>query len=323
MVSDLIASARADSGDWEAAIRKRREAVRQKPFSAIAQNALGFTLLGAGRADEAARAFRNALGKDSRFLPARVGLARALIAQGEFVAAQQAISQGEHGMPPLDHDLDPAAALSKAERMIVLETRLPGVLRGGSRPTDARESAEFAQLCFYKQQYAASARLWSEAFAARPALADERGAENRLQAARAAALAGSGRSNDEPAAETSEAKRLRGQALDWLNAELTAVAGRLENGSLRERAEIPNHLGRWQIDPALASVRDHEEIASHAEDERRLIKNLWSLVDSLLEQARNSIAQASPPRPSFGSGRHALVAQDVVNRKKNVHGRNV
>ena len=90
----------------------------------------------------------------------------------------------------------------------------------------------------------------------------------------------------------------RQQALDWLNAELTAMAGLLENGSLRERAGIPKRLGRWQIDPALAGVRDHEEIASLAEDERRVIRNLWSLVDSLLEQARNSIAQASPPRPS-------------------------
>ncbi len=201
-------------------------------------------------------------------------------------------------MHPLDHNLDPAAALGKAERMIVLEARLPGVLRGESRPADARESAEFAQLCFYKQQNAASARLWSEAFAARPALADEPGAENRLQAACAAALAGRGRNNDEPAAEASEAKRLRGQALDWLNAELTAVAGLLENGSLRERAEIPKRLGCWQIDPALAAVRDHEETASLAEDERRLIKNLWSQVDLLLEQARSSIAQTSPPRPS-------------------------
>ena len=202
MVSDLIASARADSGDWEAAIRERREAVRQKPFFAIAHNALGFTLLGAGRADEAAQAFREALRKDPRFPPARVGLARALIARGEFVAAQQAIGRGEHGMPPLDHNLDPAAVAGKAERMIVLEARLPGLLRGESRPADAREAAEFAQLCFYKQQNAASARLWSEAFAARPALADEPGAENRLQAARAAALAGCGRSKDEPAAET-------------------------------------------------------------------------------------------------------------------------
>ena len=201
-------------------------------------------------------------------------------------------------MPPFDHNLDPAAIAGKAERMIVLEARLPGLLRGESRPADAREAAEFAELCFYKQQNAASARLWSEAFSARPALADEPGAENRLQAARAAALAGCGRSKNEPAADPAARKRWRQRALDWLNAELTAVAGLLENGSPRERAGIPKRLGRWQIDPALAGVRDREEIASLAEDERRVIKNLWSMVDSLLEQARNSIAQASPPRPS-------------------------
>jgi serine/threonine-protein kinase len=296
MVSDVIASARADSGNWEGAIRDRREAVHQKPSFAFAHNALGFTLLGAGRADEAAQAFREALRKDPRLPPARVGLARALIARGEFVAAQQAIGRDEHGMPPHDHDLDPAAVLGQAERMIALEARLPGLLCGESRPADAREAAEFAQLCFCKQQDAASARLWSEAFASRPALVDEPGREYRHQAARAAALAASGRSKHEPDAEPAARKRLRRQALDWLHAELKAVAGLVENGPLRERVMLPTRLGRWKIDPALAGVRDPEEIVSLAEDERREIQDFWSAVDSLLEQARTSIAQTTLPR---------------------------
>jgi serine/threonine-protein kinase len=298
MVSDVVASARADSGDWEAAIRERREAVRQKPFFAIAHNNLGFSLLGAGRTDEAVQSFREALRRDPRCPPAYVGLARALIARGEFVAAQQAIGRSEHGMPLLDHNLDAAATLGKVERMIMLEKRLPDLLRGESRPADARESAEFAQLCFYKQQSAASTRLWSEAFAARPGLADEPGSENRYQAACAAALAGCGRSKDEHAADSTARKRWRQQAIESLSAELTAVSRLLDNGSLRERAGIPKRLGRWQVDPALAGIRDQEEIASLDEDERRVIRNLWSMVDSLLQQARNSIAETSPAHPS-------------------------
>jgi Tetratricopeptide repeat len=244
------------------------------------------------------QAFREALRLDPRFPPAHVGLARALLARGEFAAAQQFIRRDEHGMPSLHHNLDPAAIAGKAERMIVLEARLPSLLRGEVRPADAREAAEFAELCFCKRQYAASARLWSEAFSARPALAEEPGSENRYQAACAAALAGCDRSKNGPTDDPIARKRWRQQALKWMSAELAAVTHLLDNGSLRERAGIPKRLGRWQIDPALAEVRDHEEIAQLAEDERRVIKNLWSMVDSLLEQARNLIGQASPPRSS-------------------------
>ena len=100
------------------------------------------------------------------------------------LGGMEVIGQADIGMLPPDRNFDPAALTSKAERMIALDTRLPAFLRGEGRPIDAKESAEFAQLCFSKKLYADSARLWSEAFSARPALADEHGSENYYQAAR-------------------------------------------------------------------------------------------------------------------------------------------
>src|SRR5262249_28342565 len=152
----------------------------------------------AGQIDEAAVAFREALRIDDHFGPAHVGLGRALLARGDFREAIEAVAHGDPGMFHHDRGLDPGNVARTAERMIALESRLESVRSGKCRPGDAQECAEFAQLCFFKRHFAYSARFWSEAFAAQPALADRPGSENRHQAARAAALASCETGEDEP-----------------------------------------------------------------------------------------------------------------------------
>jgi eukaryotic-like serine/threonine-protein kinase len=296
-VREWIASAWSDWGDWSSAIEELREAVREGPTVPFTHNALGFSFLGAGRNEEAITAFRQAIRLDRRFRPASVGLGRALLAKGEFGAARDAVGRVDGRIHPRERMHDPAAVAREAERMMALETRLPALMRGKDRPADAGESAEFAKLCSYKQLYSTSASLWSEAFAARPELALNVGDENRYQAARAAALAGCGLGNDNPSPDDAARERLRQQALDWLSAELTAVAHLHKNGTPRERGEIPKRLGRWQVDPAWFGLRADAALGSLPVAERQALRDLWSRVETLRQQAggRARASASAPP----------------------------
>jgi tetratricopeptide (TPR) repeat protein len=297
-VRDLIANAWSDLGDWNSAIEEHREAVRRGPSVPFTHNGLGYSLLGAGRTDLAIDAFRQAIRLDPRFRPASVGLGRALLAKGEFGPALVAVGRVDRRTHPWERIHDPATVARKAERMIALQARLPALLRGNDRPFDAGESAEFAQLCSCKQLYTTSARLWSDAFAARPELVEDAGEENRYQAARAAALAGCGLGKDDPAPDDAARERLRQEALDWINAELTAVAHLLEKGAPRGRGEIPKRLGRWQVDPAWVGLRADAALDTLPIAERRAFRELWSRVETLRQEASGPARSHAPVPPS-------------------------
>ena len=125
-------------------------------------------------------------------------------------------------------------AQREAERMIELEGRLPTILKGDERPGAEAERLDLARLCHYRGLYAASARFYSDAFAARPSLADDFHSGHRYNAACSAALAGSGVAQDSPPPDEAARARLRGQALDWLRADLVAWSNHAGRGHPRE-----------------------------------------------------------------------------------------
>ena len=178
-----------------------------------------------------------------------------------------------------------------------LDARLPALLRGADRPADAAESASFARLCVIRQLFAASARLWREAFAGRPSLADDLRAGHRLRAARAAALAGSGRGKDDPAPDAADRSRWRRQALNWLRNDLAAYKQQLESGPPRGRAATTRQLGLWRVDPALAGLRDEAALSALDKSEREACRAFWSEVSALQTQARRGARSAPPGRP--------------------------
>ncbi len=299
MVRGLIARAWSDWGDWEAAIAECREAIRQNPSCVFGCDALGNALVYAGRSDEAIAVFRQAIRLDPRFPPLHVGLGRALLAGGQFEAALDAASQSDAPAPWPQRDTDRASLVRTAERMIALAARLPALLRGDDRPVNAEEHADFARLCSFRQLYASSARLWSEAFAAQPDLADLAGAENRYQAACAAALAGCGRGHDAVPPDSVARKRLRGQAAHWIKTALTDCAVRLEKATPVERFEVAKRLGRWRVDPALAGLRDESALAALDAVERQTLRDLWDGIEALQEQARRRPAAGAAVRQSY------------------------
>jgi serine/threonine-protein kinase len=298
VVRDQIALARADRGDWAAAVDEQRESLRRFPGLAVVHKALAHALEAAGRTDDAIAEFREAVRLEPRFPPAYLYLGRALIEAGDYRAALEALARVDPGPPPPDPKLSASTLASRAEHLIALEARLPAVAQGCDRPADAEAIAEFARLAFSRHFDAAAARLWTDAFAASPTLAADPATGNRFQAARAAALAGaeSGRLADAPDARSRA--RWRGQAVAWLEADLAASAAVLESGTSQQRAAVLKRLGRWQVDPALAGLREVQAMAGLPEPERRSLRDLWRRIDALRAKA------AAPAPQGHGASRN-------------------
>jgi serine/threonine-protein kinase len=171
-----------------------------------------------------------------------------------------------------------------AERLAALEGRLPAVIQGEDRPSDAGESLDFAGISSRKGRPALAAKLFAEALAADPKLAEDRGSQFRYQAACVAALAGCGEGKDEPPPDDRARAQLRGQALDWLKAELDAWAKELGADDPKARPTVRRTLQHWQAEPDLAGVRDGAALARLPEAERAGWRALWEKVVRLLKE---------------------------------------
>jgi tetratricopeptide (TPR) repeat protein/tRNA A-37 threonylcarbamoyl transferase component Bud32 len=296
MVRDQIAIAFSDRGDWAAAVEEQRESVRRFPGLAVVHKALAHALQSAGRIEEAIAEFREAVRLNPRFSSAYLFLGRVLIEAGDYRAALDALARVDVGPPPPDPVLSPSTLASRAEHLLALEPRLPAVVEGCDLPADAEECVEFARLAFARRAYAAAAHLWTEAFTASPALAADLVSGNRFQAARAAALAGAGdgKGQRESSPEADSPTRWRAQAVAWLEADLAASAAALETGRFPQRAAVNKRLSRWQVEPALAGLRDEPAVAGLPESERRSLHDLWRRIAALRAKA------AAPPAHRAG-----------------------
>jgi hypothetical protein len=165
---------------------------------------------------------------------------------------------------------------------------LPAFRRGEYRPLDNDEylallAGQLANREFEGLQVAA-ARLYSDAFAAEPKLAEIGPAAIRYHAARAAALAGCGQGKDEVQLHYKEPALLRRQALDWLRQNLSWCGQRLDDGNAETKAGIRRGLRFWRGDPDLAGVRAKDALARLPDEEREQWERLWSDVDALLHR---------------------------------------
>ena len=110
------------------------------------------------------------------------------------------------------------------------------------------------------------------------------GYQFRYQAACVAALASCSEGKDEPPPDHPARARLRGQALDWLKAEMDAWAKELGADDAKARPTVRRTLQHWQADPALAGVRDGGALARLPEAERAGWRALWEKVVRLLKE---------------------------------------
>jgi serine/threonine-protein kinase len=168
----------------------------------------------------------------------------------------------------------------EAEAMIL--PGLPALVAGRQQPQDNDERLALLGVCQFEGRHAAAARLCADAFAADRKLAEDFAAGHRYIAVRHAALAASGRGADAPK-DDKDRSRLRGQALDWLKADLTAW-GKLAEGPTEQRLRVRQTLTHWRADTDLTGVRDKDSLAKLPRDERAKWQELWGEVDALLER---------------------------------------
>ena len=173
--------------------------------------------------------------------------------------------------------------------------RFPAMLRGEGKPADNAERLAFAKLAYDQKKFAAAARLLAEALASDPKLGDDRLTQPRYQAARAAALAAAGQGKDEPPLDDATKAKLRGQALDWLKAELTVWDKLLASDPPQSRPLIVQTLSHWQKDPDLTSIRDAAALAKLPADEQKAFTQLWADVAAQLNKAEGKPNPGPPP----------------------------
>jgi tetratricopeptide (TPR) repeat protein len=224
---------------------------------------------------------------------ARLVLAMALHRDGQLAQARKTLaaailSYDWRETQARGHDPWICHLLRREAEGLVLPN-LPAFRRGEYQPPDGDErlallAGELAS-CEFQGLQGAAARLYSDAFAAEPSLAEDVPAGTRYCAARAAALAGCGRGKDADSLRDQERALRRRQALDWLRQDLAWWAGRLDNGNAQTSARARQRLRSWQGDPDLAGVRAGDAFARLPDEERQRWERLWSDVDALLRRA--------------------------------------
>ena len=122
----------------------------------------------------------------------------------------------------------------------------------------------------------AAARLFVEAFAKDPALAQDLSIQFRYRAACAAALCGGGYASDGRSISPEERSAWRARSLKWLREELAALR---VGATPSFRASL---LSLWLNDRELLGVRDPAFLAKLPESERAAFTALWAEVNAAL-----------------------------------------
>jgi predicted ribosomally synthesized peptide with SipW-like signal peptide len=247
---------------------------------------LGLALYGLGKFDEAVSFFRKAVALDPQGPKAHGALGQALIGQGRYAEARNASARALALLPENHPMRTPASRQVRiCEQLLKLEERLLRLLRGEDRARSVLESLDLARMCQLKRLNAAAARFSAEAFAGAPKLADNLQARHRYHAACSAVLAATGKGPDAAKLDEAAKARWRGQALDWLKTDLTALGKLLESGPPRVRPFVVRTLNNWQNDSDLAGIRDAAALSNLPVDELKAFTQLWADVAALLEKA--------------------------------------
>jgi serine/threonine-protein kinase len=238
-----------------------------------------------------------------------------------------------------DHTTAWVSHVLRREAEALILPNLPALLRGEHRPRDNDERLALVGVCQFQGRYCAAARLYAEAFAADPALADnmttecrfrslreesfyERlesiNTEGRYLAARCAALAGCGRCKDADKLSAAERGRLRKQAREWLQADLAQWARTLESGYELDRILAKRMLMHWQGEPDLAGLREQNALAELPAEERKECHALWDEVGVVLQRVvRQERAALDPKYTDFlGTLRKNLTSQGRLDEAR-------
>ena len=74
--------------------------------------------------------------------------------------------------------------------------------------------------------------------------------------------------------------------MEWLRADLAIWTKRLESGELKVRNKVQQTLRQWLSDSDLLCLRDETTLARLPESERKMCRELWAEVETLLQRIR-------------------------------------
>jgi tetratricopeptide (TPR) repeat protein len=269
---------------WDDAIAALHKAIDLEPKYAWAYFHLGWALRDQGKPDEALATFRKVVELRPGQAEAHCNVGLLLMRLGQFAQALEPLQKGHElgrRRPGWQH---PSGRWVKdCERLIALEKRRPPVQADqAARPAELMSAAEL--FWRYTNRHADAALLYDRAVTAEPKLAEDLNAHHRYYAACCAALAARGTGAGADRLDRADRARFRGQALDWLAADLAARRKLL--------ADDPTAVGptqkvlqHWLDDPDLSGVRDARGLAELPDAERERWKELWSAVRDLLRRA--------------------------------------
>jgi serine/threonine-protein kinase len=218
----------------------------------------------------------------------RIVLAMARYRSGEREEARRMLASAV-----IDHDWRAPSAdqreiwiyhVLRREAEAMLFPNLPAFLAGTYQPADQCEQLAFVGAAEFNNLTCASARLYADAFAAEPSLANDPERARRYYAACMPASAGCGRGKDASNLDNKERARLREQARRWLRAELAAWGTKLESDP-GAKASMADAFNRWRTDPDLAGLRDPDFLDRFPIAESRACRELLKEIDAQLERA--------------------------------------
>jgi serine/threonine-protein kinase len=170
----------------------------------------------------------------------------------------------------------------EAEQMIL--PNLPALISRSARPQDNDERLALLGVCQFKGFHSTAAQLYLDAFAAAPELAQDRRAPHLYNAARFAALAGSGRGQEAKPLSDMERTRWRDQARAWLRAELAARIKDCEGGDAHTCASLRQRLIQWRVNKDFDGICNRVAIDALPSAEKEECLSLWRAVDVAIER---------------------------------------
>ena len=161
---------------------------------------------------------------------------------------------------------------------------LPAFLAGKYQPRDNDERLALLGVCQFTNRTLAAARLYADAFAADPRLAEDFRVGHRSNAARYAALAGCGRGADAGLARRSGAEGVARAGEGVVAGGPGGLGQALDADPAATREPLKQRLTEWRGDPDLAGVREAAELAKLPADERKEWLAFWAEVEAMLDR---------------------------------------
>jgi serine/threonine protein kinase/tetratricopeptide (TPR) repeat protein len=262
----------------EDAISEYRRALRDIPSTPGGLYNLADMLCQVSRPEEAVTEYRRALAIDRR-PPGLIALGPALRESGRNGESVEAYDQA---IEALRSDPQTASRVGQdrewSRTLATIERRLPALLRGEDRPANAEEAAQFASAAFRTGDYEASLRLWRNAIAEVPDIADDVAAGYRFHAARADVAAASS-----PECDPAQQARWRNEDAGWLAAEFSAYSTMLRGTHPEDRILVRKRLLIANRSPELAPVLDVARRAHLPSGEHAMWRVLGDKLDALVD----------------------------------------